>query len=62
MIFLLLDISQYFGEKSEPYSIIENAQPLCCRITIHVGIARSGQTIYLEGSDFGKMTNNNEAR
>jgi hypothetical protein len=51
MIFFLLDISQYLGRKSEPFSIIDNAQPLCCHITIHVGIARGGQTIHLEGSD-----------
>ena len=41
--------------------MIENAQPLCCHITIHVCIARGGQTIHLEGSDLGgKMSNNNE--
>jgi hypothetical protein len=40
MIFLLLDNSQYLGKKGEFFSMIDNAQPLCCRIAIHVGIAK----------------------
>jgi len=39
MIFLLLDISQCFGKKGELYYMIENAQPLCRHLLIHVSIA-----------------------
>jgi len=62
MIFLLLDISQCFGKKGELYYMIENAQPLCRHLLIHVSIATGGQTIHLEGFDLGgKMSNDNEA-